>query len=230
MHADLNAATDQSVGKHADAVPLAEAPIEAAITPDGSPCIVAVPLGLGAAIFLAELAPPKISSWLAFLIDLLAAVPSVIYGLLGIFIMVPFLRTVVDPALQKSLGFLPLFQGPIYGVGLLAGGLILFGILVLSLIGRTILRSMPRARFSSSRSNRGGGMLVNSGQNYGTAVSIPAPLIVQPGSDFTAPATIKPLRNTDAPPIPIALRSSSSVRTWSVSSSHRPTTTGSWDG
>ncbi len=108
--------------------------------------LIAVPLGLGAAIFLAELAPPKISSWLAFLIDLLAAVPSVIYGLLGIFIMVPFLRTVVDPALQKSLGFLPLFQGPIYGVGLLAGGLILAIMVVPFIISvsREVLLAVPR--------------------------------------------------------------------------------------
>src|SRR5579884_1867812 len=79
--------------------------------------LIAVPLGLGAAIFLAELAPPRVSSALAFLIDLLAAVPSVIYGLLGIFVLVPILREVVDPALERTLGFLPLFEGPIYGIG-----------------------------------------------------------------------------------------------------------------
>jgi phosphate transport system permease protein len=108
--------------------------------------LIAVPLGLGAAIFLAELAPPRLSRWLAFLIDLLAAVPSVIYGLLGIFVMVPFLRRVVDPALQKSFGFLPLFQGPIYGVGLLAGGLIL-AIMVVPFIvsvSREVLLAVPR--------------------------------------------------------------------------------------
>jgi phosphate transport system permease protein len=108
--------------------------------------LIAVPLGLGAAIFLAELAPPRASSWLAFLIDLLAAVPSVIYGLLGIFVMVPFLRQVVDPALKRTLGFLPLFQGPIYGVGLLAGGLVLAIMVVPFIISvsREVLLAVPR--------------------------------------------------------------------------------------
>ena len=75
--------------------------------------IIAVPLGLGAAIFLAELAPRKVSDSLAFLVDLLAAVPSVIYGLLGIFIVVPIVRTVIAPFLQATLGYLPLFHGSV---------------------------------------------------------------------------------------------------------------------
>jgi phosphate transport system permease protein len=87
--------------------------------------LIAVPLGLGAAIFLAELAPRGISDSLTFLIDLLAAVPSVIYGLLGIFILVPLMRTTVQPALKHTLGFLPLFQGPAYGIGFLTAGLVL---------------------------------------------------------------------------------------------------------
>jgi phosphate transport system permease protein len=108
--------------------------------------LIAVPLGLGAAIFLAELAPPRISNWLAFVIDLLAAVPSVIYGLLGIFILVGFLRTTIDPALQKTLGFLPLFQGPIYGIGFLAGGVILAIMVVPFIISvsREVLLAVPR--------------------------------------------------------------------------------------
>ena len=87
--------------------------------------IIAVPLGLGAAIFLAELAPPKISNALTFMVELLAAVPSVIYGLLAIFTLVPLLRTYVEPALKSTLGFTPLFSGPIYGVGYLAAGCVL---------------------------------------------------------------------------------------------------------
>ena len=79
--------------------------------------LVAVPLGVGAAIFLSELAPPLLSNTLTFIIELLAAVPSVIYGLLGIFILVPFLRQYGEPFLKGTLGFLPLFQGPMYGVG-----------------------------------------------------------------------------------------------------------------
>ncbi len=87
--------------------------------------LISVPLGLGAAIFLSELAPPRVSDALTFIIELLAAVPSVIYGLLAVFALVPLLRDPIQPFLQRYLGFLPLFQGPSYGVGFLAAGLIL---------------------------------------------------------------------------------------------------------
>ena len=87
--------------------------------------LISVPLGLGAAIFLAELAPPRLSDALTFIIELLAAVPSVIYGLLAVFALVPILRDPVQPFLNRTLGFLPLFQGPSYGVGFLAAGVIL---------------------------------------------------------------------------------------------------------
>jgi phosphate transport system permease protein len=105
----------------------------------------AVPIGIGAAVFLAELAPRRISNGLAFLIDLLAAVPSVIYGLLGIFVMVPLLRQYVEPALGKTLGFLPLFQGTPLGVGFLAAGAVL-AIMVLPFIisiSREVLLTVP---------------------------------------------------------------------------------------
>jgi len=87
--------------------------------------LISVPLGVGAAIFLSELAPPKLSNACTFLVELLAAVPSVIFGLLAIFTLVPLLRTYVEPALKATLGFLPLFQGPAVGVGYLAAGMIL---------------------------------------------------------------------------------------------------------
>jgi len=87
--------------------------------------IISVPLGVGAAIFLSELAPPRVSNACTFLVELLAAVPSVIYGLLAIFTLVPLLRQYGEPFLKKTLGFLPWFQGPAYGVGYLAAGLIL---------------------------------------------------------------------------------------------------------
>jgi phosphate transport system permease protein len=108
--------------------------------------LIAVPLGVGAAIFLAELAPPRISDTFAFLIDLLAAVPSVIYGLLGIFIVVPVMRTVIQPALKSFLGFLPLFQGPMYGVGFLTAGVILAIMVVPFIISvsREVLLSVPK--------------------------------------------------------------------------------------
>ena len=107
--------------------------------------LVAVPMGLGAAIFLAELAPPKISDALTFVVELLAAVPSVIYGLLAVFVLVPPLREHVEPFLQRRLGFLPFFQGPMYGVGLLAASLIL-AIMILPFIvsiSREALLAVP---------------------------------------------------------------------------------------
>jgi phosphate transport system permease protein len=108
--------------------------------------VIAVPLGIGAAIFLAELAPPRLSDALEFFIDLLAAVPSVIYGVLGIFVVVPLMREYVQPGLKKALGFLPLFSGPAYGVGFLTAGVVL-AIMVIPYIisvSREVLLSVPR--------------------------------------------------------------------------------------
>ena len=108
--------------------------------------LIAVPMGVGAAIFLSELAPPRLSNAMTFVIELLAAVPSVIYGLLGIFILVPFLRQYGEPFLKRTLGFLPLFQGPAYGVGMLAGGLVLAIMVVPFIISvsREVLLTVPR--------------------------------------------------------------------------------------
>jgi phosphate transport system permease protein len=107
--------------------------------------LIAVPLGLGAAIFLAELDPRRISDGLAFLIDLLAAVPSVIYGLLGIFIVVPVMREKIGPALKATFGYLPFFQGPNYGVGFLTAGIVLAIMVVPFIISvsREILMIVP---------------------------------------------------------------------------------------
>ncbi len=107
---------------------------------------IAVPLGIGAAIFLAELAPQKISDTLQFFIDLLAAVPSVIYGLLGVFIIVPIMREYIQPFLKSTLGFLPLFTGPAYGIGFFTAGIVL-AIMVIPYIvsvSREVLLSVPR--------------------------------------------------------------------------------------
>jgi phosphate transport system permease protein len=108
--------------------------------------LLAVPLGIGASIFLAELAPARISDTLQFFIDLLAAVPSVIYGVLGMFIVVPLMRTVIYPALNKPFGYLPMFKGPSYGVGFLTAGIVL-AIMVIPYIisvSREVLLSVPR--------------------------------------------------------------------------------------
>jgi phosphate transport system permease protein len=112
----------------------------------GLALLIAVPLGIGAAIFLAELAPARVSDTLQFFIDLLAAVPSVIYGLLGVFVVIPVMRQYIQPALKSSLGFLPFFQGPAYGVGFLTAGIVL-AIMVIPYIisvSREVLISVPR--------------------------------------------------------------------------------------
>jgi phosphate transport system permease protein len=87
--------------------------------------IFAAILGIGAATFLAEFAPRQIANSLASLVELLAAVPSVVYGLWGLFVLVPIFRTYIDPFLEAHLGFIPLFSGPIYGIGMLTAGTIL---------------------------------------------------------------------------------------------------------
>jgi phosphate transport system permease protein len=107
---------------------------------------IAIPLGIGAAIFLAELAPARLSDTLQFFIDLLAAVPSVIYGLLGVFIIVPLVREVIYPTLNGALGFLPIFKGPSYGVGFITAGIVM-AIMVIPYIisvSREVLLSVPR--------------------------------------------------------------------------------------
>jgi len=110
----------------------------------GLAMLIGIPLGVGAAIFLAELAPPRISSALTFLIELLAAVPSVIFGLLGIFILVPALRT-AEPALRAVLGWTPLFQGAFYGVSLFSAGVVLAVMIIpfIISISREVILAVP---------------------------------------------------------------------------------------
>ncbi len=86
--------------------------------------LIAVPLGLGVAIFLAELAPAWLRVPIGFLVELLAAIPSVVFGLWGIFVLVPWVRSTLTPLLKGGLGFLPLFAGPPLGIGMLTAGVI----------------------------------------------------------------------------------------------------------
>jgi phosphate transport system permease protein len=107
--------------------------------------LIAVPLSVGTAIYLTDLAPLWLRQPLSSVIEMLAAVPSVIWGLWGIFVLVPWLRVAIYPFLQKWLGFLPLFQGPIYGIGMLTGGVIV-AIMILPIVtsvSREVLRSVP---------------------------------------------------------------------------------------
>ena len=87
--------------------------------------LISVPLGVGAAVYLSELALPKISNTLTFLVELLAAIPSVIYGLIAIFTLVPLMRDYIEPAIQSVTGDLPLFSGHIFGYGYFTAGTIL---------------------------------------------------------------------------------------------------------
>lgn len=107
--------------------------------------LLAIPIGLGTAIYLAEYAPTKVQKVLSSQIDLLAAIPSVIYGLWGIFVLVPMMRTHVQPFLGKYLGFLPFFQGPNYGVGILSASIILAIMIVpfIISISREVILAVP---------------------------------------------------------------------------------------
>jgi phosphate transport system permease protein len=110
--------------------------------------VIAVPLSLGVAIFLTDFAPLWIRQPIAFVIELLAAIPSVVYGLWGIFVLIPFLKETIFPALRDSLGFLPLFQGVIYGQSMLAAGMIL-AIMVMPYImsvSREVLAQVPASQ------------------------------------------------------------------------------------
>jgi phosphate transport system permease protein len=107
--------------------------------------LISVPLSLGIAIFLVEQAPHYIARPVGFLVELLAAIPSVVYGLWGIFVLAPVLRQYVEPALAKTLGFLPLFRGTITGIGLLTGGIILAIMVtpIISAVVRDVLAAVP---------------------------------------------------------------------------------------
>ncbi len=107
--------------------------------------LMAVPVSMGVAIFLAELAPGWVRRSLGFVVELLAAIPSVVYGLWGIFVLAPWLRDAVEPGLARTSGFLPFFRGVPRGFGMLAGGLVL-AIMILPTIAsvsRDVMRAVP---------------------------------------------------------------------------------------
>jgi phosphate transport system permease protein len=110
--------------------------------------VIAVPLSIATAVCLTELAPGWLRQALSLFIELLAAVPSVILGLWGIFVMVPWLREHLFPGLRNALGFLPLFRGPISGVSMLAGGMIIAIMIVpiITSVSREVLRAVPASQ------------------------------------------------------------------------------------
>jgi phosphate transport system permease protein len=112
--------------------------------------VIATPLALGVAVFLSELAPPWLRQPVAFTVDLLAAIPSVIYGLWGIFVLIPLLRGYASPFLRDTLhlGATPFFSGIAYGPSMLAAGVIL-AIMILpyiSAVTREVLMAVPRSQ------------------------------------------------------------------------------------
>jgi phosphate transport system permease protein len=108
--------------------------------------VIAVPLSLGVAVFVTEMCPRWLRTPISFLVELLAAIPSVIYGLWAVFVLAPLLRDYVQPFLKKALGWTGFFEGPAYGVGMLAAGIILAIMIVpiIASITREVLVSVPQ--------------------------------------------------------------------------------------
>ena len=107
--------------------------------------VISVPVSIGIAVFLTEQAPVRLARPIAFLVELLAAIPSVVYGLWGIFVLAPFIREYLGAFLQKYLGFIPLFQGRLTGIGMLTGGIILSIMVtpIITAVVRDVLEAVP---------------------------------------------------------------------------------------
>ena len=114
--------------------------------------LLATPLSVGTAILITEIAPKKLGSMVAALVELLAAIPSVIYGLWGILIMAPWLQKTVEPFLNERLGFIPLFRGAPYGVSMLAAVFILTIMIVpiITSIAKEVLLAVPQSQKEAS--------------------------------------------------------------------------------
>ncbi len=110
--------------------------------------LIAAPLSLGVALCLSEMAPRWLSRRLGFLVELLAAIPSVVYGLWAIFVLGPVLRDQVEPLLARYLGFLPLFQGPRVSVSMLSAGVILAIMVIpyISSVCTEVFRAVPQSQ------------------------------------------------------------------------------------
>jgi phosphate transport system permease protein len=107
--------------------------------------LMAVPLGIGSAVFLAEIASRRVGSIVSFVMELLAAIPSIVYGIWGFFVLAPWLRTFIEPWLIAHLGFLPLFRGFPFGIGMLNAGIILAIMIIPTIvsISREVLLATP---------------------------------------------------------------------------------------
>jgi phosphate transport system permease protein len=108
--------------------------------------LLAVPASIGVAVFVTEMCPQRLRAIISFLVELLAAIPSVVYGLWGVFVLAPLLRQYVQPFLAKTLGWTGLFDGPMYGLGMLAAGIILaiMVVPVIASITREVMTAVPQ--------------------------------------------------------------------------------------
>ncbi len=108
--------------------------------------LIAVPLAIGVAVFTTEMCPPRLRGPLSFFVELLAAIPSVVYGLWAIFVLVPILSSYVEPFLSRTLGWTGLFTGAPYGISMLAAGIILAIMIIpiISSITREVLMVVPQ--------------------------------------------------------------------------------------
>ena len=154
---------------------------------------IAAPLSVAIALFLNEVVPPKIGKTIGFLVEMLAAIPSVVYGLWGSFVLAPWLRTRIEPILAQDLGWIPIFSGPYYGVGMLAAGLILSIMIIPTVfsISREIFKTIPTAQreaalalgatrwemmkisiLGSSKSGIGGAIILGLGRALGETMAV----------------------------------------------------------
>ncbi len=107
--------------------------------------LISLPISIGVAVFLSEIVHKSVRNPISFLIEILAAIPSIIYGFWGIFVFAPFMRSTIQPFLQTTLGFLPFFKGTLYGTGLLTASIILAIMItpIISAITRDVLKAIP---------------------------------------------------------------------------------------
>ncbi len=167
--------------------------------------IIAVPISLGAAIFLVEISPSWLSGPASFLIEMLAAIPSVIIGLWGLYVLVPIIRNPVEVWLQNTLGIIPLFQGPRYGVGFLSAGIVLAIMIIpiITAISREAIKAVPQTQREAMlalgatrwetirkvvlpfcRSSLVGGMILGLGRALGETMAVT--MVIGNGYNLTA--------------------------------------------
>lgn len=114
--------------------------------------LIAVPLSLGTAIYIAEVAPRWLRQPISLVVEMLAAIPSVVYGLWGVFVMVPWLRENVEAPLAQRFGHIPLFEGPAFGVSMLAAILILTVMIIpyITAVSREVILAVPQAQWEAA--------------------------------------------------------------------------------